>query len=131
MFDKEKTVTYWRSHAAYDLETAESLFASKRYPYCLFMCHLAIEKFLKGIIVEQTSEHAPYTHNLITLCDKAGIEFSPEQKQLIATVNEFNMEARYPDWQDEFYARATKEYTEEFLSKTKEFYLWLENFRRS
>lgn len=31
------------------MKTAEAMFNSKRYLYAVFMCHLAIEKALKGI----------------------------------------------------------------------------------
>ena len=45
-FNTEKTIKYWEESASYDLETAESLFQSKRYPYALFFGHLALEKLL-------------------------------------------------------------------------------------
>jgi len=44
-------VIYWESHAEYDIKTAKQMFNTKRYPYVLFMCHLSIEKLLKGIYV--------------------------------------------------------------------------------
>jgi len=125
MIDKEKVIDYWKKHAVYDMETAESLFASRRYPYCLFMCHLAVEKLLKSIIVETTSEHAPYTHNLVELATRSGASFDEEQKSLIAELNEFNIEARYPDWKRDFYARATEDFTARYLTKTKDLFLWL------
>ena len=128
MKDKDKIIEYWKTHALYDIETAESMMTVKRYPYCLFMCHLAIEKLLKGILVSEKDEHAPYTHNLTTLSAGTNIDFSAEQKLLIVTLNEFNMEARYPDWQDSFYSRATKDYTEKYLQASKELYLWLINY---
>ena len=40
--------TEWMKQAAYDLETAEFMFAGARYFYAVFMCHLAVEKALKG-----------------------------------------------------------------------------------
>lgn len=118
-------VIYWREHAQYDFETAESLLSSGRFPYCLFMCHLAIEKILKCIIVDSTQSHAPYTHNLVELASKSGREFSYEQKSLIAELNEFNLEARYPDWKRDFYKTATREFTSAYLNKTKELLVWL------
>ena len=49
-FDREKTIRYWLESAAYDLETGKSLLKSKRFPYALFLSHLALEKALKGIL---------------------------------------------------------------------------------
>lgn len=125
MEDLARIITYWREHAQYDLNTAESLFLGGRFPYCLFMCHLAIEKLLKGMIVEQTQSHAPYTHNLVELASKTDKEFSSEQKSLVAELNEFNLEARYPDWKRDFYKMATREFTAIYVEKTKELFVWL------
>lgn len=125
MEDAGKIVAYWREHAKYDLDTADSLLSSGRFPYCLFMCHLAIEKILKGIIVEKIKDHAPYTHNLIELASGSGMDFSSAQQSLIAELNEFNLEARYPDWKRDFYKTATKEFSADYLAKTKELFVWL------
>ena len=125
MIDKGKTISYWRSHAEYDLETAQSLFSVKRYPYCLFMCHLAIEKALKALVVIKTDEHAPYTHNLPDLAARTGLDFTEQQINLIAELNEFNMEARYPKWHLDFYAQATESFTKGYLDGTTQLYLWL------
>lgn len=39
----------WFTQAKYDLETAEAMFKTRRYIYTVFMCHLSIEKALKGV----------------------------------------------------------------------------------
>ena len=41
-------VTYWIEISDYDLETAQAMFATKRYLYVGFMCHQVIEKMLKA-----------------------------------------------------------------------------------
>lgn len=61
----EKVVDYWKDLSSYDLKTAESMLETKRYPYCLFMCHLATEKLLKAIVVKDTRKHAPHSHHLL------------------------------------------------------------------
>ena len=48
-FDINKTVSYWFNGAKYDLSVANAMLKSKKYPYALFMGHLALEKLLKGI----------------------------------------------------------------------------------
>lgn len=127
MQDANKIIAYWSTHAQYDMDTAGSLFESKRYPYALFMCHLAIEKSLKAIIVMKKQAHAPYTHNLVNLAVTADLPLAPEQKTLIGELNEFNLEARYPDWKENFYSIATREYTEKYLLATRELFIWLTN----
>lgn len=125
MDDLEKIIAYWREHAQYDLDTADSLYSGGRFPYSLFMCHLAIEKMLKAIIVETTGEHAPYTHNLRELAKRSGRTFSDEDATLLFEINEFNMEARYPDWKDAFYEKATNAFTKKYLDETQRLFIWL------
>ncbi len=47
MSDKSKE---WLKQADYDMDTADAMFDNKRYFYAVFMCHLSIEKALKGCI---------------------------------------------------------------------------------
>ena len=124
--DTEKIIEYWRYHASYDIETAEALFKSGRYPYCLFMCHLALEKILKALVVQATEQHALYTHDLVRLARLTEIVLTKKQSDQLAVINEFNLEARYPEWQKEFYKKATKKYAEKHLKMSKDIYLWLE-----
>jgi len=49
----------WFRQADYDLETAEYMFAGGRYFYSVFMCHLGIEKGLKGLYQERSKETPP------------------------------------------------------------------------
>ena len=126
--DINEVVEYWSGLAQYDIDTAEAMFQTARFPYALYMCHLAIEKILKSIIVRKTSEHAPYTHNLVNLAEKVGIGFSHDQKNLIADLTGFNIEARYPEWKNAFYKTATKDYAQNYLKLTKELFLWLQKY---
>lgn len=119
---------HWSKMADYDMKTAQSMFNAKRYPYALFMCHLSIEKLLKAIIVRQTNEHAPYTHNLIELGKNTKIDFSEEYKNLLADLKEFNLEARYPEWKKDFYKKANNSYTKKYLLETKSLFKWLQKY---
>ena len=49
----------WLKQAEYDLETAEYLFSGGRYLYSVFMCHLAIEKALKGLYEKIIGDFPP------------------------------------------------------------------------
>lgn len=48
-------VAEWLTQSEYDLGTAESLYLAGRYIYTVFMCHLAIEKALKALVVQHTA----------------------------------------------------------------------------
>jgi len=49
-----------------------------------------------------------------------------EEKHLLFLdeVNDFNLEVRYPEYKNEFYKTCTKEFTEIYFNKVKEFYQW-------
>lgn len=126
MTTMDEVAQHWREQSAYDIETAKALFQSKRFPHCLFFCHLAVEKILKAKVVVATGAHAPFTHNLVSLSKSITLTLSERQEKLIAELNEFNLEARYPDWKKSFYQLATREYTEKILTETQELLLWLQ-----
>ncbi|TSC52377.1 MAG: hypothetical protein CEO40_251, partial [Parcubacteria group bacterium LiPW_72] len=50
----QKVVDFWNESAQRNFETAEFLFKGEKYADCLFFCHLAIEKILKGLVVKET-----------------------------------------------------------------------------
>lgn len=128
MLNYKKTINYWSGLSDYDLLTAKHLFRTKRYPYCLFFCHLSIEKLLKAIVVKITTEHSPFTHNLIRLAELTKIDFDESIQTLFQHLNEFNVEARYPEWKKNFYKSATKSYTEYYFRETKKLHKWLKKF---
>ena len=57
----------WLRQADYDMDTAEYMLSGGRYFYAVFMCHLSIEKALKGLFHDRLSVIPPKTHNLIYL----------------------------------------------------------------
>ena len=124
-FDVEKTVKYWLEGAEYDLQTTESLFRAKRYPYALFFGHLSIEKLLKALVVKHKREHSPYTHSLSILASILSFEVPQDIRTKLDIFMEYHFEARYPEEQKEFYKKCTKRYTEEGLKEIKEVFEWL------
>jgi HEPN domain-containing protein len=60
----------WYFQSDYDLETAFDLFKSGRNVYCIFMCHLSLEKALKGLFVKTKGEFPSKTHSLMYFIEK-------------------------------------------------------------
>lgn len=56
---KFKPVEEWFIQADYDLATAKAMFKTARYIYTIFMCHLSIEKALKGLYARKFKKHSP------------------------------------------------------------------------
>lgn len=72
----KKIYEEWYYQSDYDYETAVDMFKSNRNIYCIFMCHLSLEKALKGLIIKKTGEFPTKTHSLIYLVDKLELSLS-------------------------------------------------------
>jgi len=108
-----------------DLKVVDHLFEKGDYTWALFIGHLVLEKVLKGYYVKEVGKEAPYTHSLRYLAQQAALELNDEQKELLRTVTRFSIEARYPSEKSDFYKLCTKEFTEDYLRKIREFYQWM------
>jgi len=123
--DKKEKMNYWLESAKDDWEVAKHLFEKADYSYSLFFGHLTIEKILKAIYVERLNENPAYTHRLTDLAEKVSLQLSEEQLELLETITDFNLEARYPDEKFSFKKRCTKDFTEIYLKKIEEMKRWL------
>ena len=104
-FDVGRTVKYWFEGAEYDIDVAKALYEKKKYPYALFMGHLALEKLLKALVVKTTQQHAPYTHSLTHLAEKMAIRIPRNMMKKLIVFMEFHFEARYPEEEKKFYKK--------------------------
>ncbi len=99
--DLTKHIAFWRMGAAEDFDVAIRLIAENRIRHGLFFLHLAVEKELKALYVEQQTAPAPRTHNLVRLAHDAGVALEPDLVSVLAEVNLYCLEGRYPDcWAD-------------------------------
>jgi len=123
---QEEKVQYWTNVSNNDLKAADVLFGGQQYLYTCFMCHQTIEKIFKGCFGKLNLQEHPHIHNLATLAQRSNIfeMLSEEQKNFIATLNPFNIEARYPDYKKSLQNYLTKEITQDVLTKTKELQKW-------
>lgn len=121
----EKQTREWLRQSDYDMDTAVYMHDGGRHIYAVFMCHLAIEKALKGLFYEKMLETPPKTHNLIYLLNKIG--FKPPRKpgKFIARLSEASIPIRYPENLARLQKIYTSEVTGELLAEGKEFILWI------
>ncbi len=80
-----------------DWIVAKELLSHKRIRHSLFFIHLAIEKTLKALICKEIRVFAPRIHNLVRLAETARVRLNSTQIDVLADLNEFNLEGRYPD----------------------------------
>ena len=115
----------WLKQAVYDMKTAEAMLTSKRHIYAVFMCHLSIEKALKGIYAQTLKTVPPKTHNLVYLVEKIKLELPDELYDFIFTLNGLSVPTRYPDNLQRLLKDYTKAKTGKVLGHGKEVLKWL------
>jgi HEPN domain-containing protein len=96
MLDIPAQIAYWRSGAEEDWAVAQELLASGRVRHSLFLAHLELEKALKAHVCRETQDLPPRTHNLVRLAELADLKPSQEQADVLAEMNAFHVEGRYP-----------------------------------
>lgn len=88
-----------------------------------FFCHLVIEKAIKAIVVKQTEEIAPRSHNLLYLAEIAKLAFSEEDEIFLGILMKYQLQGRYPDYQLNM---PNNDKINNYLIKTESLLLWLQ-----
>lgn len=121
----DKKSQEWLKQADYDMDTAEFMFNGGRFFYTVFMCHLSIEKAMKGLYQERLKETPPRTHNLVYLLNKIGVKPAETIGRFVIKLNEANVLTRYP----EDIGKLQKDYTQvvvkDMLIRSKEVLGWI------
>jgi len=115
----------WYFQSDYDYETAVDMFKSGRAVYCIFMCHLSLEKALKGLLVRKTGEFPIKSHSLVYFVEKMGLELNESHYEFIFMLNKISVPTRYPDDLRKLFNAYTRERTKSILKQTKEVQSWI------
>ncbi len=118
-------VEHWLDSARQNANTMQHMIDSKDYSWALFLGHLMIEKILKAIYVKQLEKHAIFTHDLLRLATKAGLNLSEEQKEWLDKITTFNLNARYDNYKQEFYKLCTQEFAGQWIDRINILKQWL------
>ena len=124
MVDIGKQITYWRTGAQDDWESAQILIEKGKIRLGLFVVHLAIEKAMKALVCRHTNELAPKEHNLLALADMANLSLSKDYRETLGVINTFNIEGRYPGSRSPLPHQAE---VSGIRRRTEEIYQWLLN----
>ncbi len=119
----------WFRQADYDLETAEYMYAGGRYFYSVFMCHLGIEKALKGLYQERLKEVPPRVHNLVYLLNKIGMKPPESPAKFLIKLNEASVPTRYPETMELLSRDYTQGVVQDILFKSREVLEWIKRQR--
>jgi HEPN domain-containing protein len=122
MVDIDKHVAHWRTGAQEDLAVARQLVSSERIRHGLFFAHLALEKAIKAHVCRHIGDLAPRIHNLLLLLEKAGLTATQERSGVLADMNAFNLQARYPD---HMASPPSQSEADVLLARSEEVFRWL------
>jgi len=115
----------WYFQSDYDLETASAMFDSGRFVYCIFMCHLSIEKALKGLFVKTKGTFPSKSHSLLFFVEKMELQIDDAYYEFLYTLNKISVPTRYPEDLRKLVSAYSKERTKSILYQTKEIQSWI------
>ncbi|MBI4847137.1 MAG: HEPN domain-containing protein [Nitrospirae bacterium] len=125
-----KQIANWIKSSQYDLTTAEHMLKTGRHIYVLFMCHLSVEKLLKGLYEAASKKIPPKTHNLIHLLNAVSVELPEEHLETLESLNDLSIVTRYPEDIEAMVKAFTRKKVEAYLQKTKELIKCLKKDKR-
>lgn len=124
-WDIQNIISHWIQSSDDDYKTMLDLFRTGNYGWALFIGHLVIEKLLKAYYTKVHREYPPMLHDLRRIGEKAGIVFDDNRLNIVETISQFNIRARYDDYKRNFYKLCTSEYTAMWIENIKELRLWI------
>ncbi len=107
------------------MDTAEVMLKAGRYFYAVYICHLSVEKAIKGLYQAKLNEMPPKVHNLIYLLNKAGVKPSEGNGKFLVRLNEANIATRYPEDLDKLQRDYTSPIAQGIIAGSKEILKWI------
>jgi len=120
-----KKAAEWLDQAEYDMKTAKFLLKGGRHIYAVFMCHLSLEKALKGLHVDVLEAPPPKTHDLLYFVRKMTLDPPADMLEFLTDLNEVSVVTRYPEDLRKIQAQFHKKRTADLLKRGQEALAWL------
>jgi len=121
----KEQILNWTKQGRRELESAERALGSGDYYLVAYLCHQAVEKMLKGLILHNRMEPPPHTHSLMRL--GALVDIPKAHGECLRSLTPHYMLSRYPDASGEPpYELYTREKAESILKEAKEVIGWIE-----
>ncbi|MDR3328987.1 MAG: HEPN domain-containing protein [Prevotellaceae bacterium] len=115
----------WYFQSDYDLETGKYMLKTGRNIYCIFMCHLSLEKALKGLYIKRCNEIPPRLHDLMYFIGKLTLELTEEYTTFMVWINGLSIATRYPEDLQKMIAFYTDSQTSDIYRQTKMVQQWI------
>lgn len=69
--------------------------------------------------------HAIFTHDLLRLASKTGLDLTEETQGWLDDISTFNLNARYDNYKHDFHKLCTKEFTYTWVERIEKLRRWL------
>ena len=116
MINVAKQIEYWRSSSENDIDTAALLISSGKFIEGMFFCHLSIEKIIKALVVKQSGNIPPRSHDLFYLAEISNLEVTEDISDFMQILMKYQLEGRYPEFNP---GALSSEKTNDYLNQTK------------
>jgi len=123
--EQQKKYEEWFLQSDYDLDTAFNMLEAGRNIYCIFMCHLSLEKALKGLYTKRLNQVPPKLHDLMYFIDKVGLDPEKTHKDFILWLNRMAIITRYTDDLRNMIKMFPYEQTNSIYLQTKTLQQWI------
>jgi HEPN domain-containing protein len=125
VIDVDKICRYWLASSDSDYDAMQNLYRSKNYNWALFLGHIVLEKLIKACHIKNKHTHAPFTHDLRLLANKAELIMPDVMILQLDVITGFNINARYDTFKEDFYRKCTPDYSREWIENIKKIRLWI------
>jgi HEPN domain-containing protein len=115
----------WLEQAENDLEAAEAILRIGYNYYAVFLCHLSVEKALKGLYFKKLGLTPPKIHNLAFFIDKIALPIPEQIEKHLLTINEAHLATRYPEEYKTLQRQYPTERVREIIALNKETIQWI------
>ena len=115
----------WFFQSDYDLETAQYMLQSGRNVYCIFMCHLSLEKALKGLFIKRFNQIPPKLHDLMYFVEKLELYTEDTHREFLKWINRMAIPTRYPENLRDMIKMFPNEETDSIFLQTKLVQQWI------
>jgi len=122
--DQELKYDEWYFQSDYDLETALNMLQSGRNIYCIFMCHLSLEKALKGLFIKRLNQFPPKIHDLMYFVEKLALEPEEIHLDFLKWINRMSVVTRYTEDMRSLITLYPPERTNDIYQQTKTIQQW-------
>ena len=117
----------WFFQSDYDLETAQHMMQSGRNVYCIFMCHLSLEKALKGLFIKQLNQFPPKIHDLMYFVKKLALKPEDSYLNLLKWMTSKSLTTRYTEDLRRMIKQYSPERTNEIYQQTVTVQQWIKS----